>query len=188
MAIEDLDTFIVSFEENPTTYSVEDKKTTIETFTAKHDKYINLRNQWINKIFVLRDIDQVQTYEENIDYEIDEQFGRIKALTSGNLLNDQQYRVEYTFFPIKNSSLLNGEASNSIFDGLKLFVNDDILKLDLNNTGWTENSSTNSLYSITPFNGNNDYMYAADYEIHFYDSIVDTGSLNGILQISKYMK
>ena len=182
MAIEDLDTFIVSFDENPTTYSVEDKKTTIETFTAKHDKYINLTNQWINRSsFVLMDVDQVQTYEENIDYEIDEQFGRIKALTNGNLLNNQQYRIEYTFFPIKNSSQLNGEASNPIFDGLKLFVNNDMLKLDLNNTGWTENSNTNSLYSITPYNGDNEYMYAANYEIHFYDSVVDTGSLSGVL-------
>ena len=46
MAVEDLDTFIVSFSEGPSRYSVEDMKITDEVFTAKLDKYISLKNKW----------------------------------------------------------------------------------------------------------------------------------------------
>ena len=64
---------------------------------------------------------------------------------------------------------------------MKMYVKDNELKLDFQNTGWSTSSSANSIYSITPYNGNNDYMYPADYEVHFSASIVDTGSLNEIL-------
>ena len=182
MAIEDLDTFVVSFEENPISYSVEDKKITSEMFTAKIDKFISLKNKWINETsFGLFNLDKSIVYQINIDYELDSEFGRIKSLPDGSLNEGEQYQIEYTFWPIKNSRLFNLEESNPVFDGMKIYLKDEELKLDLQNTGWSTSSSANSIYSITPYNGDSDYMYPADYEVHFSASIIDTGSLNEIL-------
>ena len=182
MAIEDLDTFLVTFKENPTTYSIEDKKLSTELFTAKLDKFISLGNAWINdSSFSLKSVDKSVVYQEGIDYELDSEFGRLKSLLNGQLVENNKYHIEYTFWPVKNSILLNFEESNPVFDGMKIFVMDNELKLDMDVTGWSESSKANSIYSIIPYNGNNDYMYAADYEIRFSSSIVDTGSLNGIL-------
>ena len=182
MAIEDLDTFIVSFENNPTSYSVEDKKPVIENFTAKTEKFISLKNTWVNEeSLILKDSDGTKIYEEGIDFELDSEFGRIKALADGGLYEGSLYHIQYTFWPIKNSRFLNNEESNPVFDGMKIFIKDNELKLDQSRTGWSSSSNANSIYSITPYNGDNSYMYPADYEIHFSSTIIDTGSLNGTL-------
>ena len=79
MAIEDLDTFLVTFKENPTTYSIEDKKLSTEIFTAKLDKFISLGNAWINdSSFSLKSVDKSVVYQSGIDYELDSEFGRLK--------------------------------------------------------------------------------------------------------------
>ena len=84
MAVEDLDTFIVSFSEGPSRYSVEDMKITDEVFTAKLDKYISLKNKWINETsFRLTSLDENTIYQSDLDFELDSEFGRIKALDTG---------------------------------------------------------------------------------------------------------
>ena len=182
MAIEDLDTFIVTFQENPIRYSVEDTKYETEIYIAKINKFISLQKTWINDVsFTLKDLEEETIYQAGLDYELDEEFGRIKALLNGNLIEGAAYRINYTYWPIKNSNLINSEQSNPIFDGLKISVQNNELELNQSESGWTKTSSCNSVYSITPYSGNDDYMYPADYEVHFYSSIVDTGSLNGIL-------
>ena len=182
MAVEDLDTFIVSFSEGPSRYSVEDMKITDEVFTAKLDKYISLKNKWINETsFRLTSLDENTIYQSDLDFELDSEFGRIKALDTGELIEGEQYQVNYTFWPIKNSRLFNLEEANPVFDGMKIYLKDEELRLDTQNSGWSSSSNAKSVYSITPYNGNNDYMYPADYEVRFSSSIVDTGSLNNIL-------
>ena len=120
-------------------------------------------------------------YNPGIDFELDSEFGRIKALDTGELIEGEQYQVSYTFWPIKNSRLFNLEEENPVFDGMKIYLKDEELRLDTQNSGWSSSSNANSVYSITPYNGNNDYMYPADYEVRFSSSIVDTGFLNNIL-------
>ena len=157
-------------------------KITDEVFTAKLDKYISLKNKWINETsFRLTSLDENTIYQSDLDFELDSEFGRIKALDTGELIEGEQYQVNYTFWPIKNSRLFNLEEANPVFDGMKIYLKDEELRLDTQNSGWSSSSNAKSVYSITPYNGNNDYMYPADYEVRFSSSIVDTGSLNNIL-------
>ena len=161
MAIEDLDTFIVTFQENPIRYSVEDTKYETETYIAKINKFISLEKTWINNTsFELKDLEGSVSYQMGIDYELDNEFGSIKAIPNGNLIEGSSYRIKYTYWPIKNSKLLNGEQSNPIFDGLNISVQANELALDQSKSGWTNTSNCNSIYSITPYNGNNDYVPA----------------------------
>ena len=159
MAIEDLDTFIVTFQENPIRYSVEDTKYETEIYIAKINKFISLQKTWINDVsFTLKDLEEETIYQAGLDYELDEEFGRIKALPSGNLIEGAAYRINYTYWPIKNSNLINSEQSNPIFDGLKISVQNNELELNQSESGWTKTSSCNSVYSITPYSGNDDYI------------------------------
>ncbi len=65
---------------------------------------------------------------------------------------------------IDKSSLLNGEEGNPVFDGIHLFVNEDTLLFDPENSRWL-NGETN--YAFTGGLFINSEAYPADYEIRF---------------------
>ncbi len=181
MAIEDEDTFRISFKELPTRYTVEDLKLTKEEFIANIDKYISLEHENINDTtFTLTSIDEQISYRSDVDYELDSQFGRVKALSGGGLSDGGAYLVQYTYFPIIDSKLLDGEEANPVFDGIKIYLEDDPLDLNISKTGWNSGSQTNFTFQVGPYNGVAENKHPADYEIHFSSSIVDTGDYAGI--------
>ena len=181
MALEEADTFQITFYEYPTRYSVEDLKLTQEVFIANIDKYIGLMHTNINdSTFLFTSSDGQIIFQSNVDYVLDAEFGRVKAINGGALSDGGTYLVQYTYFPIKDSELHNWEESNPVFDGIKLYVQDEELDLDIAKTGWNSSAQTNFTYQVGPYDGVASNKYPADYEVHFASTIVDTGDYAGI--------
>ncbi|MBL51674.1 MAG: hypothetical protein CMG57_06925 [Candidatus Marinimicrobia bacterium] len=184
MKIEDSDTFRVTFKESPTRYSVEDTKPVEEIFIANYGKFIGLKYRNILKeSFTLKSMDGTVTYIDSVDYELDSDYGRIRAVpdtAGGNLQNGIQYQISYTHFAIKDSKMLNDEESNPVFDGLKIFVQDEPLEIDDSKTGWNLYSPTNYAAVVGVFSQGGT-AFPADYEVRFSSTIIDTGSFAGIL-------
>ena len=99
MKIEDQDTFKVTFQESPTRFSIEDLKLIDDQFIANVDKFISLSHKNINdSTFYLTDTAEVNIYNRDVDYELDAEFGRIKALATGDLEDGILYFAKYTYF------------------------------------------------------------------------------------------
>ena len=100
--------------------------------------------------------------------------------SGGSLEDDAAYRATYTHFPIRDSERLDNEESNPVFDGMKIYVNDQPLEINDAQTGWNTYTPTNysGVVGVYSQGGN---AYPADYEVRFSSSIVDTGAFAGIL-------
>ena len=178
-AIEEADTFEISFASNPTRYSVEDLKFNTETRTVKKDVYITLLKNRLNPDhFILRNsAGTVMT--PGTDYLLFPDPGQVVVPdTLNSQINDgEAVTIQYTYYPLWESTLLNNEEANPIFDGLRLYVKDKKLGLNLEKSGWSETSQGNYLISVSPYDGKPSNMRAADYEIRWFDTIADTSSL-----------
>jgi hypothetical protein len=183
MQIENSDTFRVTFKESPTRYSVEDTKPVEDIFIANIDKFIGLTyGDIVEESFVLKSMDGSIVYVDSVDYELDSEYGRVRAIpdtAGGSLEDDAQYLATYTHFSVKDSERLDNEESNPVFDGMKIYVKDQPLEIDLTKTGWNTYSPTNYTGVVGVFSqGGN--AHPADYEVRFDSSIVDTGFYFGI--------
>ena len=167
----------VTFNESPTTYSVENTTIVVADFIAKLDKFISLEHKNINESsFALKDKDGSREYIQGTDYELDPAFGRVKALSSGNLTDGETYNVQYSYFPIVNSEFLSFEEANPIFDGLHLFAQDNELNVDVENSKWSATSSTNYTVSYGVYSGSPPgKKYPGDFEFRFSDNNISIG-------------
>jgi len=78
-------------------------------------------------------------------YFVDHGIGRIQF--DNSLLNDTVY-LTFNYKPIYQSGYLNNEDAMQVFDGMKIYVKDDILERDVRKSGWI-NSNTTITPSIT---------------------------------------
>jgi hypothetical protein len=175
--LEEDNEFIITFQEEPTRYTVEDKKMVENSFTAFLDQYIKLDHQNIKESSIrVRSTSGDQTFTEGSDYEFLPDEGKIQALSGGNMQDQQVYVAEYTYFPIVESRLLDFEESNPFFDGMKLYARDKVLALDEDRIGWSQSAGTNYVAVIKPFNNIEENRVPADYEVRFFDTLVDSSS------------
>ncbi len=184
MQLENIDTFRVIFNDFPTRYSVVDTKPIQDTLIANIDKFIGLsRQNIIHETFLLENMDGTVIYEDSLDFELDWEYGRVRAIPNelgGSLQDDVSYRVSYTHYSFVDSENLNNEESNPVFDGLKIFVVDEPLGIDESKTGWNMFSPTNYTGTVGVFSQGGS-AFAADYEVRFSSTLIDTGAFAGIL-------
>lgn len=169
--IEDDNEFEISFTENPTAYYIRDMKPIETEVTIRHGQYVQLPNTHIvDSTFVLRDADG------NIDtaYTLNAEAGKI--LGDSTLTHLGTYYATYQYYGVYASTLLNNEESNPLIDGMKIFVHDEILALDTSRMGWTSTSDANLVVTVKPFNNVENKKYPADYEVRFFDTLVDSSS------------
>jgi len=175
--IEDQDHFEVTFSESPTKYSIENTTPVTTDFIANIDKFIGLQHRSINENgFILKDKESSREYVPGTDYELDASYGRVKALSGGSILDGETYTVQYTYYPIIDSQLLNFEESNPIFEGLQIFVQDNNLEVDNTNSAWSTTSATNYTATYGVYSGSPPgKKYPGDFEIRFKNSNISIG-------------
>ena len=76
-------------------------------------------------------------------YRIDGPGGRIRGINPGNLTPDAQFEVSYLYHTVFQSNKLNGEDDNAVFDGMRVYVDDEPLGIDSARSGWANKGSTN---------------------------------------------
>ena len=62
---------------------------------------------------------------------VDSVGGLIKAKSMGILVKGIKYTIQYQYYPVVNSKNLSGQDANSSFDGMRLFITDDPLALNI---------------------------------------------------------
>ena len=177
-ALEDTNTFQITFKTNPTRYSIEDLKPITEKRKVKTDVYITLKKNRINSnsFVVSRDSEIMQ---EGKDYKLFAESGQIVVSSDLTSLisNGDEIEISYTFFPLWDSQKLNSEESNPVIDGIKLYAKDNILELNRDKTRWQIGSAGNYRASVMPYNGSVENIKDSDYEIRWFNTIADTSVL-----------
>ncbi len=174
--VEDENTFIITFSEDPTMYYVQDMSTIETDLVIRHGQYISLPNRLINdSTFVLTD-ENGNTVPDTL-YALNFETGKI--LGDSALIDNGTYHASYQYYGVYGSTLLDKEESNPVFDGMKIFIKDEPLELDESRMGWNTTSPTTLSVSVKPFNNIQDKKYPADYQVRFFDSLVDSSSQSG---------
>ncbi|MFH1851720.1 MAG: hypothetical protein ABIA75_05180 [Candidatus Neomarinimicrobiota bacterium] len=178
--LEEDNLFEVTFKTAPTRYSVEDLKPVKDTIYVRLEQYVRTTYEHLNDTtFVLSTLDGSQVFQDSIDYVLIPETGQFLACSTGALQDREYYLATYRYFPVIESELLNMEENNPVFDGVKIYAKDVTLDLDTNKTGWTATSYSNWVGAVKPYNNIITKKYPADYEIRFFDTLVDSSSQPG---------
>ena len=179
-ALEDTNTFQITFNTSPVRYSIEDLKPVIENRIIKKDIYVTLLNNRLNPDrFEMKLNGEVMTVGS--DYSLFAESGQIVVpSTFSSRINDgDQVEISYTSYPLWESKLLNFEEANPVVDGLKLYAKQDPLRLNIDKTKWQIGSNANYKINVKPYNSDPDNMRPSDYEIRWFDAIADTSAIGG---------
>ena len=149
--------------------SVEDRVSFFDT------NFSNLSYQDLDQSFNLTVSKSNVTYTENIDYVVDYMRGIIRRTGISSIPVNEFCDVTYRYYPVYQSTLLANEDGNPVFDGLKVFVNDQPkLAFDSLGSRWAEgNTNYNFKVAISTL-GAKKALYPADYEIRFSSQIIDS--------------
>jgi hypothetical protein len=183
--VEDGDRYVLTFSDTLVTdrgevlaqknYSVRDMMPVTETFFAKVGGFLPLNNQALipGTVEVL-DPTTGTLFAEGVDYEINYRRGKLKALPGGGLQDRVPYQIRYEYFPIYQSTYLNGEDGNPVFDGIQLFVEDEKeIRIDEEKTGWVRGGVREKGYELRVQLFQTGKPYPASYEIRFADENID---------------
>ena len=116
---------------------------------------------------VLTSLDGDLQFVFGVDYTVDPFSGLITAL-SPELLIAGQADISYKHFPLYQSSKVDGEISNPIFDGMRIKLQNDLIGVNYDSTGWLI-GETNYRQEITA-----QRLYPADFHLIFEGNIGDS--------------
>jgi len=198
--IEDGNEFRIFFNDSPTRVSIEDMNTVVDYLIIDMGRFVGLEHENIvDSTFQLTNSgsDDIILYQLNLDYELDAVMGRVMAIDStfiqdttynddsteywidsilylGQLQDEGVYLVSYHYLPVSESQNFNMEESNPVFDGMKIYLQDEPLELDTTRMGWSALSPTTLTDEVKPFNNIQSRKYPADYEVRWFDDIADS--------------
>ncbi len=76
-------------------------------------------------------------------YFVDTEKGRIRGTAPGSLPAGQSVTVSYNYYSTFQSTLVNAEDGNPVFDGLRAYAQNEPLALDSLGSGWVTKNNTN---------------------------------------------
>lgn len=151
-------------------YTVESLNTIEEEFYLFDTKYATLKNQNLIDDSNLSVKDPSgKVYTRGTDYQLNLVTGKIKRTENSTMPNNSKYIITYRYYPVYQSTALNSEDSNPVFDGINLVVKDyPALAFDEKKSRWT--GSVNIPFSVKISSvgaANRKKLYPADYDITF---------------------
>ncbi len=182
LAVKNGASYSLDFEDVPavgTRYSVEDKGTITTRIRAVVGKTSSLGFQNIkpDSFVLMRENGSVLTAPD--DFVLNATGGSVQILGS-NVADGELLDATFRYLPIANSRLLSGEEANPVFDGMQVFVHEDALELDLNQTGWSSGGKDIEFDVEGAKAGPGRIPQPFDYEITFDDGIVSNGFSNNL--------
>lgn len=157
-------------------YSVVNQLPITQSFVVYDTKFTKLEksNIYVDSVIV-RDKATGTVFIKDTDYILDYQKGSIRRTDGSAMADGGTYEITYRYFPIFQSTYLNFEDHNPIFDGLLLRLTDDpILELDTTKTKWSSDSKTNFNFLVKKGSRTGSQLYPADYEVTFASQTIDT--------------
>jgi hypothetical protein len=158
----------------PPVYSVADLTPVTFSFTSRDTVFADLPYEHlVPGTLTLRDASGATVDPSR--YEVNYVDGRIRGKAPGSLQNGARFTATVQYYPIYNSTALNREDYNPVFDGLKIFAQNDPTALDAARSGWKVNQTgTNFTYQTAISTINlRAKPYPGDIEIRFtkYDTL-----------------
>ncbi len=174
--IEFLDVNIDSFT-TATGYSVTDTETKTDTVTSRGIFFVTLKlKNLVENTVTVRNLSNGGIVDP-ADYEVDLIEGRLRGTSSGSLPEGQKIEVSYLFKPVSESVALNSEDSNPVFDGMRMFVQDEETAPNAQKSGFKiKNSTTNFELEFLKLSSlGNPKATDTDFELRFvdYDTTAD---------------
>jgi len=125
---------------DPPVYSVVDLKPLTITFTARDTVFADLPlEHLVPGTLTLRDASGATVDPSR--YEVNYVDGRIRGKTPGSLQNGARYTATVQYYPVYNSTGLNSDDFNPVFDGVKVIVQNDQTNLDAPRSGFKVNQT-----------------------------------------------
>ena len=156
-------------------YDILDSTGVETTFISKDTILVTLPNKNI-QIGSLELYDQSNNIVDPSIYIVNYNSGQIAGKETGSLIKGNTYKVYYRYYPVHNSNLIDGEDANPPFDGLRVFVQNDLLNFDAENCKFIHNSDVTVkdtiFYPASIGVLNLKAKISADWEIRWHD--VDT--------------
>lgn len=155
-------------------YSVLGEKLTTESFYLYGTKFTNLSKGNIINNSDLQVKDAAgRVYLYGVDYEINLEKGSIKRTDNSPIIEATEYFITYLSYAVYQSTALDGEDSNPVFDGILLRVNDyPSLAYDSERSKWSSNLTLPfRMYLRT---GGNPKASPSDYMVTFSDQPIST--------------
>jgi len=138
--------------EDDNQYSVCFDDTTYEDllFSVRNDQYLSEEfeadEMWISLVHNHIDLASIEVSDDygnkyilNTDYAIDAVNGKIRLINGGGISKGKLYQIRYCYYPIYLSPYVNGEECNTFFDGLHIYIWNDQLEVNLEETRWLLN-------------------------------------------------
>ncbi len=156
----------------PERYSVFDSTGFSDNFISKDTVFVDLSKQNIKESSIVVK-DAGGNIIDNSKYLVKADQGKIRGNNSGDLPIGEAFTVEYRFYPVYNSILVDSSDANPVFDGMRLFVKNTPLDLSYTRSGWDETVNTNIESSVLYSKLSSDYVgtphiqYRADWEIQW---------------------
>lgn len=145
LAVKD-NTYKIKFDDAKT-YNVLDSTGIQTTFISKDTVLVTLPHKNIQPGSI-QIIDGSNNVVDTSKYIINYISGQLAGKRPGYLPAGNKYKVYYRYFPVYKSKLLNNEDANPAFDGLRVFIKNDSLHFDAENSKFIHNSQVTILDTI----------------------------------------
>ncbi|MCH8244882.1 MAG: hypothetical protein IH951_00580 [Bacteroidetes bacterium] len=138
---------------------------------------LNFRNI-VQETFSLR-TDGGAVLQDGTDYILNASSGSVQII--GTTVNEgDSLTATFKYTPVRLSSLINGEEGNPVFDGLHLFLENQELGLDLDETGWAQGGNNIEFEVSVAKSGPRKIPQPNDYEVTFADEPITVGISNNL--------
>jgi hypothetical protein len=118
--------------------------------------------------------------QPSTDFILNSRLGSVELLTGSSVSENETLTATFKYQPISQSTLVHFEESNPIFDGMQLFVQDESLELDMEQTGWAQGGNSVAFDVSVATAGPGRVAQPSDYEITFSNDILTTGFSNNL--------
>ncbi|MFK7844789.1 MAG: hypothetical protein AB8G77_05760 [Rhodothermales bacterium] len=162
-------------ENDETVYAVTNERPQVVTFAAAAGKSNSLGvENIVESTFQLTRDGSMLT--AGTDYILNAENGSVQVTG-----NDQAELVAtFKYQPVRQSTRLDNEESNPVFDGMHLFIKEDALGIDSLQTGWSQGGDNIPFNVRVATSGPGRVGQPNDYEIVFSDQPVSTGFVNDL--------
>ena len=168
LAVPDGGRFLMDFQdlgEEKIGYSIINQNPVTVTFSANPGK-----NSVLGYRNIIPGSFSIPGLTNGTDYELNERLGAIQILPSSGTSTGDELTATFQYAPIYQSDLMAKEEANDVFTGLHVFVSDDELALDDQQTGWVQGGSGTGFEARVALAGPGRIPRASDYEIRFANS------------------
>lgn len=165
---------------NKTYYSVANLETTADTVTIiSGQASLSLENIVPGSVS-MSTVDGSMTFEDTTDFTIDYESGTLTVISTA-IIEGTSYIVTYNYYPLYQSSYINGEPLNPVFNGMQILAYNDDLELLKDSSGWIS-GDCDYIPKINLYSGGT--LYPADFEIQWQGSLGDSVSQDFFFGIS----